>query len=803
MTPRTTVALVITGVILFTAAGDQLARRLHLRAVEQEVDASADLLAEEVVAVVEGAAMSVEVLASFAAIELKTGADHLSEEFPAFAEVLRDHHAAIQSVQLSRGSILEFVHPLEDNEAALGLDLLSDPDRRALLEPSITTGEMTFQGPVELVQGGTGLIVREPVYMGDGSFWGFAALVLDWDTLVALTRLESDHRFLSAIQVPGVGVAAGDPAILAGDPVTRVLHIHGNRSDWMLASQPADGWPTTAPITPILWLAGTMLSMVGGALALSLARRPAELRREVEAALSEVAVSEARFHAIFEHAGVGIIATDPMGRTVSANPRFCAIVGATDSSEITGTRAMEFVHPEDRRILMRALRNLGDPIPAATEIRVGVPGDYRRCRIRITVMPDHVGHPDLVVCMVADVTERILAEQALARSEQRYRELFDSVPIAIQQEDWSRAIDAIAELRGTGVEDIASLLHEQDEVLQELLALIEIRAVNPSARLFQAPLAGRAEVPSLMDVYAPGSRSSLIEAVAMVAEGKADGESVIEAEGSDGVVRALHVHWHLPVEQGFPMYDRLLVTMTDVTARRRAEESLQRLVEAKDRFVASVAHEIRTPLTSVLGFARTLVDESNDLPEEDLAELRGLVAFHAEEMSHLIEDLLVSGRSDVSEVRVHVEPIDLGGLARSVVEGTPGLDLEVGTPGGRVTALGDPIRVRQIIRNLVTNALRYGGDDVRVEVRGEGGTPVVEVSDDGLPLSRVEADRIFEPYERSSAGSAQPGSIGLGLTVSRSLAHLLGGELVLDRVDGRNVFRLSLPPIEDRVSDSA
>lgn len=801
MTPRMTVALVVTGVMLFTAAGDQLARRVNLRAVEQEVDANADLLAGEIVGTIDGTAVSVDILAAFAGIEVQAGGSGLTEEFPAFADVLLHQHSAIRSVQLGPRSILEFVHPVEGNEAALGLDLLADPDRRALLEPSITTGEMTFQGPVELAQGGTGLIVRRPVYLADGSFWGFAALVLDWDELVAQTRLESDRTFVSAIEVAGVGVVAGDPAALTGDPVTRVLQIDGN--EWSLSSLPVGGWPSTAPVTPVLWLAGMVVSIVGGAFAHSVARRPAQLRREVEVALSELAISEARFQAIFEYAGTGIITSDLAGMTVSANPMFCSIVGAADPSEIAGTRALGLVHPDDRHSLAQLLRGLDGSVPAEAEIRVGSRDRFRWCRARITVMPDQAGRPDLVVSLVTDITERRVAEEALAASERRYRALFDSVPIAIQQEDHSRAVAFIAELRDRGVDDLRGYLHQDEEALRQLLASVEIRAVNPSARLFQASLSRVDTRLSLLDVYSPASKDTLIESLTEVATGATHGESVIWAEGADGVERALHVHWHLPMEQGSPVYDSLIVAMTDVTALRLAEEQLQRLVEAKDRFVASVAHELRTPLTSVFGFARTLVDAGAGLSEEDLAELYQLVAFHAEEMSHLIEDLLVSGRSDMSEVRVYIEPIDLTDIVKSVVDGIPDLDAVVEAPDGPVAAMGDPIRVRQIIRNLVTNALRYGGGDLRVAVRLYGGVPTIDVSDDGLALPREESERIFEPYERSSVEMAQPGSIGLGLTVSKSLAHLLGGELVLERVDGRNVFRLSLPPSAEPVSTPA
>jgi signal transduction histidine kinase len=111
---------------------------------------------------------------------------------------------------------------------------------------------------------------------------------------------------------------------------------------------------------------------------------------------------------------------------------------------------------------------------------------------------------------------------------------------------------------------------------------------------------------------------------------------------------------------------------------------------------------------------------------------------------------------------------------------------------GRVLAWADPLRLRQIVRNLLTNARRYGGPQVLIEAgRGPMGT-YLRVCDDGAGIPVADREKVFEPYTRVGGDDAMPGSIGLGLPVSRRLARLMGGDLIY-RFEQGSVFELTLP----------
>jgi len=244
-----------------------------------------------------------------------------------------------------------------------------------------------------------------------------------------------------------------------------------------------------------------------------------------------------------------------------------------------------------------------------------------------------------------------------------------------------------------------------------------------------------------------------------------------------------------PVIDGRPDFSRAVFTLIDVTDYRNEERRMLSLIEAKDRFLASVSHEIRTPLTAVLGFARILDDDRN-LEGDDRRLMVSCIAQHAQEVANLIEDLIVAARAEIGQVEVARVATDLGRQVTECLESTV-FTGNIRTSGS-ATALGDPARVRQIVRNLFANAERYGGPNVEVEIVQAGGKAVLTVADDGTPLPEPQWDRIFEPYSRAHTTPGQPEPVGIGLAVSRELAHLMGGTLVYDVQGDRGTFTLTL-----------
>lgn len=228
--------------------------------------------------------------------------------------------------------------------------------------------------------------------------------------------------------------------------------------------------------------------------------------------------------------------------------------------------------------------------------------------------------------------------------------------------------------------------------------------------------------------------------------------------------------------------------------RRQARRRLEELVGAKDEFVASVSHELRTPLTAVVGLTQELREGYSGFDAGEVAEFLDLIADQSAEVTAIVHDLLVVARSDIGRLSVELGDVDLRKSIAAVLRVLPKPEQStVAVAGAAPVAQADETRVRQILRNLVSNAVRYGGQRREVLLAADEQWAIVEVRDDGAGIPPEHRQLIFEPYHRVHDRSGQPASVGLGLTVSRQLARLMGGDLVYSYADGWSSFVCTLP----------
>jgi signal transduction histidine kinase len=238
--------------------------------------------------------------------------------------------------------------------------------------------------------------------------------------------------------------------------------------------------------------------------------------------------------------------------------------------------------------------------------------------------------------------------------------------------------------------------------------------------------------------------------------------------------------------------------------RESAREGLVELAAAKDRFIATVSHELRTPLAAVVGFSGELALGLDGYTRDEVVEMVSLISGQSKEVAQLVDDLLTAERAASGNLTVSPRAIELLDECRSIV-GSLGVDMDVTLIGGPAMAWADTLRTRQIVRNLLTNAHRYGGPHVRVEVASRVDGASLVVSDDGPGVKGIDAEHIFDPYYRSQASEAdaRPDSVGLGLAVARQLARMMGGDLVYRRRAGWTRFELTLPSAPDAAASLA
>ncbi len=252
-------------------------------------------------------------------------------------------------------------------------------------------------------------------------------------------------------------------------------------------------------------------------------------------------------------------------------------------------------------------------------------------------------------------------------------------------------------------------------------------------------------------------------------------------------------------ETGFQLLVGFLITTGLVVARQAvAIRENRELVEAQRKaLVSSVSHELRTPLAAVVGFLSLLADDSGaPLADEERRELVALADEHARHMARIVEDLILLARGDLREIELHEEildPAELVGTAVNTLD-APGVTFLDETGGWHLR--GDPDRLRQVVTNLISNAVRYGGPTRLVVFRREGTTAFLEVHDDGPGVPRRHEATIWERFERGAHrfNAAVPGS-GIGLAIVEAIAVAHGGTARYRRSErlGGACFGISLP----------
>ncbi|MEX1207040.1 MAG: PAS domain S-box protein, partial [Acidimicrobiia bacterium] len=361
--------------------------------------------------------------------------------------------------------------------------------------------------------------------------------------------------------------------------------------------------------------------------------------------------------------------------------------------------------------------------------------------------PDYTG----VLAAFVDATEQQRAEHALRRIEQRLRTVMAGAPILLF------AVDA------NGV-----FTHSEGQALE---ALGEAAGEAVGRSIFEMRRDSVTVIRNMRRALGGETFTATDEIGSMVLETR-----------------------YSPTREGGSVVGVIGVSY-DVTDRVRATEQLRELVRSKDEFVATVSHELRTPLTAVVGFANELRGRVPSMERDEIEAFIDLIDEQATEVGDLVEDLLVASRADHGQVPVERAALELWDQVDSVLRGRRIGKLVDLQRNGEVKVLADPIRVRQVVRNLLTNADRYGGDRIVVRVRNANDMWLLDVCDDGPGVPESHRDHIFEPYQRAHQVEGRTDSVGLGLTVSRHLARLMEGELTYARAGEWSVFSLALPGV--------
>jgi two-component system phosphate regulon sensor histidine kinase PhoR len=247
----------------------------------------------------------------------------------------------------------------------------------------------------------------------------------------------------------------------------------------------------------------------------------------------------------------------------------------------------------------------------------------------------------------------------------------------------------------------------------------------------------------------------------------------------------------------------LVYAVRDVTEERALETM-------RSDFVTTASHELRTPMTSISGAARTLLRHGDELPDGRQDDFLKMIVSESDRLSRIVDQILLASRIEAGRIEVLHERCDAAAIARSVVESVQHrapehVDLVLDVNGSLPQVDCDPDRLRQVLGNLIDNAVKYSpdGGEVRIEVDPDGEMMRFGVHDQGLGFEQAAAERIFERFYRVDPEQTRGiGGTGLGLYISRELVNRMGGRIWAESAPGKGAslfFELPLARDASRV----
>jgi PAS domain S-box-containing protein len=377
------------------------------------------------------------------------------------------------------------------------------------------------------------------------------------------------------------------------------------------------------------------------------------------------------------------------------------------------------------------------------------------------------GRPLGAVVVLRDATDRLVQESQLRSSEARFRASFDHAPLGMalvsRAGELLQVNDAFCRLLGAP----ASVLRGLD---QALLSPLDDRA-HEAERLhaLDAAPGGVVQFEKSYQRLPDGLRVPVLVSVSLV------------SGGDDPACRLYQVHDLTQQKQAAEQ-------LAALAEERMKREAIELAGASKNEFLARVSHEMRTPLNAVLGFAQLMQLSAVAADPDKASSYAGQIRAAGEHLLGLVSDLLDLNQAADGQLRLDLRPLALGRAVEEVLAlvGSAAAAQEVTVVSdvpATLRAMADEQRLRQVLLNLVSNAVKYNrpGGSVRIEARpDDAGSIVLTVQDSGPGMTAAQMDRLFQPFDRLGAERTRVPGTGLGLVISRGLIQAMGGSLVLE-----------------------
>ncbi|MCP3992628.1 MAG: hypothetical protein GY724_26390 [Actinomycetia bacterium] len=251
---------------------------------------------------------------------------------------------------------------------------------------------------------------------------------------------------------------------------------------------------------------------------------------------------------------------------------------------------------------------------------------------------------------------------------------------------------------------------------------------------------------------------------------------------------------------GFLVPVAVILIYRELVRRQQRQAELETRLDAerqinsaREQFIANASHELRTPLTSIMGLSMLLGENETVHQDPSALELVSIIVGESEDLARMVEDLLTVARLDAGALHYSFEDINITQELNDIAEGAQRAGMAITHHSEDATIRADRLRFRQILRNLLSNAKKYGGPNIRLDGHNDGRTYTIEVIDDGPGIPQHLHHRLFERFIHQGNKVAAKDSVGLGLSIVHSLALDMGGSITYAYTQNESHFTLRLP----------
>ncbi|MEN9909607.1 MAG: hypothetical protein RLZZ540_2756 [Bacteroidota bacterium] len=684
------------------------------------------------------------------------------EHFEAVGKEILASDTNIDAVQLVPNGIIRYTYPLKGNEAATGINILTNKKYRYEALKAIETRKMYFAGPFELNQGGLGILGRLAIYKNN-KFWGFSAILIRLNTLLEKPEIEKLDKSKYYFQFSKINPITKKETFFLNtttkfNPKNAVTSIVPD-GDWKLYLFDKKPNELLLPFAIRSFLALILASLIGF-LTTSFFKKPAELENLLRKQADKLLKNEMKFKSVFDQAAVGITYVDTVtGQLLEANKKYCNLLGYNEQ-EIKQKNIQSIIHPDD---LKESFSNL-------EKLRKGIIREYTTERrhitksndiiwIKLTISPlwENNALPTNHIAIVEDVTERKLAEEAILNSQQKIESLINTVDGIVWECDAktleftfiSKKVEAI-------------LGYTSDEWIS-----------TPDFWVNH--------------IYHKDKDFTLNYCAEQTAQ-KLNHDFEYRMVAKDGSIVWLRDIVNVIVENGEAK--NLRGIMIDVTKNKEIEKDLNNsfnLVNEQNKrllnFSYIVSHNLRSHTSNISSIV-DLIDssESEEEKEEMIQLLKSVSDSLNETMLNLNE--IVNIQTNVGLVTENLnlkqyldntlailsDQIELKGV--TVVSSIKN-DIEVNY---------NPAYLESVLYNLISNAIRYSHQErhpiIHIDCFHESKKTVFQISDNGIGIDlNKNGHKIFGMYKKFST---HKDSKGIGLFITKNQIDAMGGSITVE-----------------------